>query len=247
MKFLKVITHSKIVKYFFYAIPLDFLILFSQRITWIFARLLLLKDWHHETRGRPQFFKHNVNLVCWPFEPERWAFTARGVFARANMNRGCRVLDLCCGDGTYSKFYFSDIANFVDAVDSDHYAIKYARQFHSVVNVNYHELDIVNEAFPSNKYDLFVWNAAICYFNVSEIQIVIEKIIKASASGALFVGMCPKANGWIDHKTEFVDSKALKCYLGQFYANVTVREIEDTLTTSLYFQASEALKIPRII
>jgi SAM-dependent methyltransferase len=247
MKSFKPLTHSKIGQLFLNAIPLDFLVRYSQRMTWIFARLLLLKDWHHETRGRPQFFKHNVNLACWPFDSERWAFTARGVFARACMNRGCRVLDLCCGDGSYSKFFFSDIASFVDAVDSDDYAISYAKQLHTGININYYQLDIVNQPFPNSEYDVVVWNAAICYFKISEIKIVIEKIVKASATGALFVGMCPKANGWIDHKTEFVDAATLKCYLDQFYANVSVTEIDETSTTSLYFQASEALTIQRII
>lgn len=243
----KLLMHSQIGRFFLYVIPLDFLVRSFQRMTWLFARLLLLRDWHHGIHGRPQFFKHAVNFACWPFESERWAFTARGVFARAYMNRGCRVLDLCCGDGSNSSMFFSDIASIVDAVDQDIYAISYARKNYADKNVNYHRLDIINQAFPNSEYDVVVWNAAICYFSTPEIQLVIEKIRKVSAAGSLFIGMCPKSNGWVDHKTEFVDAASLKSYLLQFYAQVSVLEVDEIATTSFYFKASEPLVIPRII
>ena len=39
----------------------------------------------------------------------------------------CKVLDVCCGDGSYSYMFFSDIAGHIDAIDNDEYALQYAK------------------------------------------------------------------------------------------------------------------------
>ena len=219
-------------------IPLDFFLWLSQRITSAIAYLLFIRDWQLEANGRPQFFKHRINLARWPFEPSRWAFVARGVYSRENMFRGCKVLDLCCGDGSYSYLFYSDIASHIDAVDNDSIAIKYARKYHSNSKIIFHQIDIVNHDLPSSEYDIVVWNAAICYFELHEIKQIILKIIKSGKPNMQLIGMIPKANGWVDHKTEFSDTEILRQLFLQYFKLVTIKEVDEISITTFYFQAS---------
>jgi SAM-dependent methyltransferase len=219
-------------------IPLDLFLWLSQRITSAIAYLLFIRDWQLEANGRPQFFKHRINLARWPFEPSRWAFVARGVYSRENMFRGCKVLDLCCGDGSYSYLFYSDIASHIDAVDNDSIAIKYARKYHSNSKIIFHQIDIVNHDLPSSEYDIVVWNAAICYFELHEIKQIILKIIKSGKPNMQLIGMIPKANGWVDHKTEFSDAEILRQLFLQYFKVVTIKEVDEVSITTFYFQAS---------
>lgn len=227
-------------------LPLDWMLRIFQRLTFFCGKLISLRDWKFQVRGRPKFFKHSINMAYWPFDSSRWTFSARGVYAREYVNYESKVLDLCCGDGAYSYLFFSDIAKKVDGVDADKYAIEYARKYHAATNVDYHQLDIVMQEFPDKNYDLVVWNSAICYFSKSEIELIINKIVNASNPGAFLIGVCPVANGWADHKTEFGDSSSLESYLRHFYAQVDVRKIQEKSTYSLYFRASQSLTTPRI-
>jgi SAM-dependent methyltransferase len=222
-------------------LPLDVGLRASQSLAALFAKLLFIRDWQLEARGRPQFFKHAVNLAQWPFDPARWSFVARGVHPREFMRRGCKVLDLCCGDGAYSKLFFADIAGHVDAVDLDSYAIAYARKYHGASNVAYHALDIVRQPLPDSGYDIVVWNAAICYFSEQEIRTVLQKIAAASRPGMRLFGMLPKSNGWIDHKTEFSEAGAVHSFLRDHFSEVVVREVDEGAAVTFYFWASAPL------
>lgn len=219
-------------------IPLDSLLWLSHRVTSALAGLLFIRDWQLEANGRPQFFKHRINLARWPFEPSRWSFVARGVYSREAMFRGCKVLDLCCGDGSYSYFFFSDIASHIDGVDNDSNAIKYARKYHLNSKITFHQIDIVNQVFPSSEYDIVVWNAAICYFELHEINQIILKIIKSGKPNLQLTGMLPKANGWVDHKTEFSDTEIIKQLFLQYFKVVTIKEVDEISITTFYFHAS---------
>jgi len=210
----------------------------SQRCARVFGAGLLARDWRLQTRGRPQFFKHRVNLAYWPTEPGRWSFTARGVYARQDMFRGCRVLDLCCGDGSFSYLFFSDIAGTIDAVDNNADALAYARRNSAAPGITFHRIDIVNEPLPGADYDFIIWNAAICYFAPQEIRRVLAKISAAGKPAMQLYGMLPRANGWIDHKTEFADRDALERLLAEFFATVRTREIDEGSAITFYFQAS---------
>jgi SAM-dependent methyltransferase len=220
-------------------LPLDSLLRLSQRMGAGFARLLQLRDWQLEARGRPQFFKHQVNLGRWPYEPDRWSFTARGVYARENMFSGCKVLDLCCGDGSYSYLFFSDIAAHIDAVDNDEYAISYARRYHRSPRIAYHKLDILAAPWPASDYDVIVWNAAICYFTEPQIRSVLGRIAASGKPGLRLKGMLPRANNWVDHKTEFHDAQAVESLLRQYFATVGVRTVEEGATVTYYFEARD--------
>jgi SAM-dependent methyltransferase len=228
-------------------LPLDSAMRASQRVTSLLARLLFIRDWQLEARGRPQFFKHAINLAHWPFDPARWAFAARGVHPREAMRRGCKVLDLCCGDGAYSRLFFADIAGCVDAVDLDRDAISYARKYHAAPNVRYQELDIVRNPFPSVDYDMVVWNAAICYFSETDIRTVLEKVIAASTPDMQLFGMLPRANGWIDHRTEFAEAAAVDAFLRGYFSMVAVRTVDEGAAVTFYFQAGAPHTKSRIV
>jgi SAM-dependent methyltransferase len=222
--------------------PLDSIFWFSQRVTAVIAKILYFRDWQLESQGRPQFFKHQINIGRWPVEPYRWSFAARGVYAREKMFSQCKVLDLCCGDGSYSYLFFSDIAGKIDAVDNDIYAINYARKYFSSPSINYCQLDIINQPLPSKEYDFVVWNAAICYFDESEIIKILQKIVDAGKPSMTLTGMLPKANGWVDHKTEFSNTEQVVLLLQKFFDSVEIKEVDEGRAITLYFQASNPRK-----
>jgi SAM-dependent methyltransferase len=216
----------------------------SQRVTSALAGGLFFREWRLQAYGRPQFFKHQINLCRWPSEPARWSFTARGVYAREGMFRNCRVLDLCCGDGSYSHLFFADIASKIDAVDNDPRAIAYARRYNSSPVISHHKLDIVAAPFPGTDYDIVVWNAAICYFSEQEIRGILGKIVSAGGPALKLTGMLPKANGWVDHKTEFEDSESVARLLREYFKVVSIKDVDEVSAVTFYFQASVPLAAP---
>jgi SAM-dependent methyltransferase len=222
-------------------VPLESLLRLSQRTSSALAGILFTRDWRLQLYGRPQFFKHLINLGRWASEPSRWSFTARGVYAREIMFSNCKVLDLCCGDGSYSYLFFSDIAAKIDAVDNDPQAIAYARKYNSAPVISYHRLNIITDALPGSDYDVVVWNAAICYFSEAEIRGILQKIVCAGSARLRLAGMLPKANGWIDHKTEFEDSKSVARLLHDYFETVAMTDVDEVSVVSFYFKASRPL------
>lgn len=225
--------------------PADFFLLGSTKISAFAGRLVFLRDWAFRINNSvPQFFKHYINLSMWRFEPNRWSFTARGVYAREKMVNDCKVLDLCCGDGTHSYLFFSDIAGHIDAIDIDASALSYALKYNRHSKINYHRVDIIDEPFPSVEYDVIVWNAGICYFSMEHILKILKKIVKAGKVTMVLSGMLPSANGHVDHKTEFADAATIEKLLLRFFSLVSIREVvdgADNKAVTFYFQASNPL------
>jgi hypothetical protein len=222
-------------------LPLDSLLFLAQRLSGLIAGSLVLRDWRLEAYGRPQFFKHEINLSRWRSEPARWAFTARGVYARESMFPGCTVLDISCGDGSNSYLFFSDIAGRIDAIDNDDIALAYAGRFHSRPCISYHKLDIVSQPLPAGPYDFVIWNAAICYFSEDQIKSILGKIAKVGKPSVIFCGMLPAASGYADHKTEFSDKESVKTLLEGYFGAVAIHEVAEVSTRTFYFKASAPL------
>jgi methylase of polypeptide subunit release factors len=101
----------------------------------------------------PEWFDHRANLFRWselrlPYWVERGAYSCEPMFS------GCRVLDLCCGDGFYAYYFYSSIASRIDAVDRDPKAIRHAKKWHHHPNIQFVQLDAVSDAFPMAEYDV---------------------------------------------------------------------------------------------
>lgn len=231
------------------SIPLDWLLRLSQKCTALIATAIFIRDWRLQVYGWPQFFKHQINLSKWMFEPFRWSFTARGVYAREQMFPGCNVLDLCCGDGSYSFLFFSDIAGKIDAVDNDQHALDYAQRFFNTPTIKHYKVNIVEDQFPATHgyYDVVVWNAAMCYFSEPEIKCIIYKIINSCKAEMKLCGMLPKGFGYVDHKFEFGSKQDLETFFSAYFKTIAIKEVVDmpvgmgSPSSSFYFCVSSPI------
>jgi hypothetical protein len=226
-------------RFCFRLLNIDLFFRISQRTSYLLARLTFFKDWVVMANGWPQYFNHQINLYQWMYRPAGWSFTARGVYARERMFQGCKVLDLCCGDGSYSYLFFSDIAGAIDAVDRDPQALRHARKYYaSRPNIRFHRLDAVTDEFPRSDYDFVVWNAAICYFDLPDIHRILRKIADCGSAGMYLYGIAPLATGYADHKTEFRDVAELRGLLMNYFTDVHVQQVDELTIQNVYFRAS---------
>ncbi|TKS58184.1 MAG: hypothetical protein EWM72_03180 [Nitrospira sp.] len=191
----------------------------------------------------PEWFDHRCDLYLWselavPFWVER------GVFSREVMFEGCRVLDICCGDGFYPYHFYSGIASEVDAVDSDPKAIAHARKWHSHPKITYLQRDIVTDNFPRAVYDVITWDAAIEHFSPDQIRHILNKCVDAlkSREGGILCGYTIIARDSIkshpEHEHEFSSAGELKELLGEFFPCVGTIETEYPERHNVYFRAS---------
>lgn len=219
---------------------LPFLFRALQRPPALLARASAYCQWKFAAKANPQYFKHEFNLYRWRFTPRLWAFTARGVFARERMFPGCKVLDLCCGDGSIPYLFFTDIAGSIDAIDRDAAAIAYARRNFIAPNLHYHEKNILNEPLPDSDYDFVVWNAGISYFSEIDIVAVLKKVLQTNRKKFELIGLTPRAYNYVDHKHEFQSGAELKKFLATFFSHVETKEIDEGNITNIYFRAWNA-------
>jgi ubiquinone/menaquinone biosynthesis C-methylase UbiE len=123
----------------------------------------------------PVWFPHRLDLALW-FQQRNAHFLERGVYSSAVIAPGDTVLELCCGDGFYSYFFFSCKAAHVDAVDIDDLALAHAGEFHACENVQFHKRDIIREPFPRDRYNVVVWDSAMRRLKKADIKIVLQKV-----------------------------------------------------------------------
>ncbi len=233
---------KKVVSFFISVSLLDFLIKWIEFLLYYLSKLLLFKEWNLNGTAIPPFFKHKINYNFWRFNPNEWTFILRGVYARENMFLNCKVLDLCCGDGSYSFLFFADISAKIDAIDFDKKAIKYAKNNYSHPKISFLNSNIITEEFPSNDYDIVVWNAGICYFELNVVHEIIKKIIRSTNNEMILCGMLPLANGHIDHKTEFFTHDEIKSLFDLYFNVVNIRTVQEGKNLELvnfYFSVSK--------
>ncbi len=149
----------------------------------------LFRSIYVKSRQPPSWFDHRMDLYyLWP---ENLFWLERGVLPRRHMKPGCTVLDLFCGDGFFSRYFYSTIADHVDAVDKDSKAISHAAKWHAHPKVHYAQLDAVTTAFPRKHYDVIVWFEGIEHLDLSEYAVVIQRIKAAIGMNGLLVGSTP--------------------------------------------------------
>jgi len=190
----------------------------------------------------PEWFDHRADLYRWaelrvPFWVER------GVFSREVMFQGCRVLDLCCGDGFYPYYFYSGTASQIDAVDRDPTAIIHARKWHGHPTIRYVQQDLIADEFPDTDYDVITWDGAIEHFSLDEIRQVLQKCVKAMRTpygvlnGYTIIAR-DSGKSHPDHQHEFCSAEQLKNLLREFFPFFGTLETKYSERHNLYFRAA---------
>ncbi|MGQ9652445.1 MAG: class I SAM-dependent methyltransferase [Thermodesulfobacteriota bacterium] len=137
------------------------------------------RKWGRDPRDpKMDWYDHREDLYHWS-KSRNPLWVDRGIFSRQVMYPGCRVLDLCCGDGFYPYYFYAEVPARIDAVDRDHRAIKHAMRWHAHPNISYWVKDVLKEDFPGMEYDVICWDAGIQYFTPDETRAILSKSFRS--------------------------------------------------------------------
>ena len=192
----------------------------------------------------PEYFDHNIDLY-FQWRKNRVAFPMeRGVFSSIAIKQNATVLDLCCGDGFYTYYFYSLKSFFITGIDFDKNAIKWANKNHKSANSKFLCGDIRSN-FPEGKFDNIIWDAAIEHFTQDEISELMGKIKTGLGSEGILSGYTVLESGTghkhlHQHEYEFKDKEDLASFLTPFFKNVQVIETVSPQRTNLYFYASDS-------
>lgn len=186
----------------------------------------LFRSVYRRAKKSPSWFDHRIDLYYhWP---ENMFWLERGILPRKEMFEGCSVLDLFCGDGFFSRYFYSTIAGRIDAVDKDPSAIAHAKRWHSYPKINYRVLDAVKEDFPRDCYDVIVWFEAIEHLSEAEYGIVAERIKGALKDEGMLIGSTPivstepGSEGHWQHQNEFTSIAQLREFLSRDFSQIQI-------------------------
>src|SRR5262249_38597968 len=101
------------------------------------------RQWVWQAHGEPHFLRHNGLLFeLLAGDAGRGPYSLARAFYTAELVRdGDEVLDIGCGDGSYTKRFYAPKARHVDAIDIEESAIAYAEQHNAAPNICYALLD----------------------------------------------------------------------------------------------------------
>src|SRR2546430_2078519 len=141
-------------------------------------RRLMNIQWYYPPQ--PEHFDHNIDLYYqwkegYPFWIERGY--AGNMCAQTLLLKKdkLKILDLCCGDGFYSKYFYAYSAKSITCIDFDKKAINTAKKKNSSPKIK-HILGDIRYDMPNEKYDLIIWDAAFEHFTIDELKSIITNI-----------------------------------------------------------------------
>jgi protein-L-isoaspartate O-methyltransferase len=192
---------------------------------------------------KPEWFDHNLDLHWQWSATNNGLFVERGVFSRLVLKPDAKMLEICCGDGFNARYFYSNKALSIIALDFDATAISHARRFNSAPNVTYIQQDI-RQGLPPGPFDNIVWDAAIEHFTEVEIDRIVGAIVQGLGADGILSGYtvteradARKANSL--HEYEFKDKDDLRRFFTPHFAFVKVWETVYPSRHNLYFVASQ--------
>jgi 2-polyprenyl-3-methyl-5-hydroxy-6-metoxy-1,4-benzoquinol methylase len=174
----------------------------------------------------PHFFDHRhgaYGLLAGTGHP--YAFT-RGYLAGELVRPGDRVLDIGCGDGFFARRFLAARGAEVDAIDVEPDAIRHADAHNRDPHVRYVLQDAVAEEFPSERYDVVVWDGAIGHFPRQTTEAMLAKIAGVLGSDGVFAGSESLGEEGHDHLQFFPSTEALVELLRPWFRYVDIRTLE---------------------
>jgi SAM-dependent methyltransferase len=166
------------------------------------------------------WYDHDFDYLLGP-TVNKWM--ERGTLANRHIKPGDEVLDVCCGDGTFSGTFYSQNASHVDAFDYDEKAVATARRKHAKPNVRFFVADATKLTL-SKKYDVILLFVAIEHFSVADGTRLLQKLGAALNEGGLLMGSTPifvEVGGHNDeHQNEFLSVAQLRDFLAPHFGEV---------------------------
>ena len=167
----------------------------------------------------------------------------RGIFGLLAMKPGCRLLDLCCGEGFYTHRFYSGRAGNIIAMDFNDRAIAHARRNFRAPNIEYCCGDARSQ-MPPGPFDNVSWDAGIEYFTPQEIETILGEIKKKLTPDGILSGysiLVPKdGSAEIQGRKYTAESREeLGGLLHRFFRNVTIVRTVYPQRTNHYFFASD--------
>ena len=203
-------------------------------------RLQFLIEWGVDN---PEYFDHEIDLY-YSWRATRSSFPMeRGVWSSFALKEGGSTLDLCCGDGFYSKMFYSLRSSSVIGIDFDPEAIRWAKRNHGAPNVTYLLGDIRSD-IPAGPFDNIIWDAAVEHFTPAEIAALMTRIKKVLAPGGIVSGYTLEEaddgeKHLHQHEYEFHDKADLARFFQPHFKNVEVFQTVYPTRTNLYFYATD--------
>lgn len=198
----------------------------------------------------PEYFEHEMDLN-WQWHETRSAYPMeRGVFSSFALGNNLppigQTLDLCCGTGFYSYYFYSKRSLKVIGIDFDFKAIEFAKKnYQNAKNIEFIVGDIRVD-IPEGPFGNIIWDAAIEHFTEIEIKNLMGRIKTVLLPGGILSGytIVEGADGekhLHQHEYEFHDKEDLARFLTPHFKNVQVFSTVYPDRVNLYFYASDGL------
>ena len=161
-------------------------------------------DWVYG-KEPPHYYSHRIGMSQFTFAKKIYGpFTYyRGFLVSQVIHDGDKLLDIGCGDGFFTKRFYSVKCSLVDGIDIEPSAIQTAKKNNSDKKIRYHLMDAVQATFPEKEYDVIVWDSAIGHFSPLTLDIMLKKIKAALHQDGIFAGSESLGSEASDHLTEF--------------------------------------------
>lgn len=157
------------------------------------------------------------------------------------------ILELCCGEGFNTKYFYSAVADRILALDFDKLAIREANKKNKTANIKYDVKDI-RQGLPNNidgkHITNIIWDTAIEHFTETEIDSIMKELkeILGYEKGILSghtITKRPEGKSLEQHEYEFENMQDLRSFFTPYFKNVTVFETIYKERHNLYFYASD--------
>jgi SAM-dependent methyltransferase len=209
-------------------------------------KLKMQLDW--DIPQSPEWMNHFQDYYYQLPQKKLTFFLERGILARlAIKDRSGNVLELCCGDGFNTKYFYSPYCARIIALDFDEKAIAHAKKYNSDTTIVYQLADIRSE-IPQGNFETVIWDAAIEHFTEIETKEIIGTIKTRLTRGGVLAGYTlvesDSGKSLHQHEREFRSKEDLFALLNDFFRHVVVLETKPAERHNLYFFASDSKGIP---
>lgn len=189
-------------------------------------------------------YQDHFTDMCFLWDEQRQPFfVERGLHTAIALPEDANVLELCCGDGFYTRLFYSRRARHITALDYDADVIAYARRYNGTDNIEYQTADI-RQGLPEGPFDMVIWNGAIEHFTPAEIETIMGALKARLRPGGILTGwtiaeIADVGKQLSHHEYEFKSKEDLARFFTPHFSNVKVWEDIWPPRHNLYFWASD--------